>query len=234
MSYCVHCGVKLDPSASVCPLCQTPVQNPRQPVDHDSPRFYPPPQIVTSVVQNHFAVIAASILLLMGGVICLIIDIAVNRAFTWSRIAAGATALFWVVALMPVLLPRPNIYGLILLDCLCVIAYLYLMQMIFPDRAWFASLALPLVIACGLSIMLVVCLARSGMLHKLSLASCALILLGAVMILLETRLDLFLEGRLSLDWSWGVFAITFALALLLAIINIFQGLKFELKKRLHL
>ncbi|MFR1758279.1 MAG: hypothetical protein ACLSX2_01075, partial [Christensenellaceae bacterium] len=73
-----------------------------------------------------------------------------------------------------------------------------------------------------------------GMLHKLSLASCALTLLGAVMILLETRLDLFLEGRLNLDWSWIVFAIAFALALLLAIINIFQGLKFELKKRLHL
>ncbi len=234
MSYCVHCGVKLDPTASVCPLCQTPVQNPRQPVDDHSPRPYPPPQIATSVVQNHFAVIAASILLLLGGVICLIIDIAVNRAFTWSFIASGAMALFWVVTLMPVLIPRPNIYGLILLDCLCVIAYLYLMQMIFPQRTWFVSLALPLVIACGISVMVIVCLARSGMLHKLSLASCALILLGAVMILLETRLDLFLEGRLNLDWSWIVFAIAFVLALLLAVINIFQGLKFELKKRLHL
>lgn len=234
MSYCVHCGVKLDQTASVCPLCQTPVHNPRQPLDDTAARPYPPPQIVTSVVQNHFAVIAASILLLMGGVICLIIDIAVNHTFTWSLIAAGAMALFWVVTLMPVLLPRPHIYGLILLDCLCAIAYLYLMQMIFPQSAWFSSLALPLVIACGLSVMVIVCLARSGMLHKLSLASCALTLLGAVMILLETRLDLFLEGRLNLDWSWIVFAIAFALALLLAIINIFQGLKFELKKRLHL
>ena len=234
MSYCVHCGVKLDKTASVCPLCQTPVHNPRQPVDDTAARPYPPPQVVTSVVQNHFAVIAASILLLLGGVICLIIDLAVSHAFTWSLIAAGAMALFWIVTLMPVLLPRPNIYGLILLDCLCVIAYLYLMQMLFPQRAWFSSLALPLVIACGFSVMVIVCLARSGMLHKLSLTSCALTLLGAVMILLETRLDLFLEGRLNLDWSWVVFAIAFALALLLAIINIFQGLKFELKKRLHL
>ena len=25
MSYCVHCGVELDPTASFCPLCHTPV-----------------------------------------------------------------------------------------------------------------------------------------------------------------------------------------------------------------
>ena len=33
MSYCVNCGVELDPSAGICPLCHTPVCNPVQPVD---------------------------------------------------------------------------------------------------------------------------------------------------------------------------------------------------------
>lgn len=28
MSYCVNCGVKLDPSLKRCPLCNTPVVNP--------------------------------------------------------------------------------------------------------------------------------------------------------------------------------------------------------------
>ena len=28
MSYCVNCGVKLDPSLKRCPLCNTPVINP--------------------------------------------------------------------------------------------------------------------------------------------------------------------------------------------------------------
>lgn len=27
MSYCVNCGVELDPSAGICPLCHTPVVN---------------------------------------------------------------------------------------------------------------------------------------------------------------------------------------------------------------
>ena len=42
MSYCVNCGVELDATAERCPLCHTPVQNPRQPVDHDRPRPFPP------------------------------------------------------------------------------------------------------------------------------------------------------------------------------------------------
>ena len=37
MSYCVNCGVELDATASVCPLCQTPVCNPRCPVNREAP-----------------------------------------------------------------------------------------------------------------------------------------------------------------------------------------------------
>ena len=30
MSYCVNCGVELDASSRECPLCNTPVINPRE------------------------------------------------------------------------------------------------------------------------------------------------------------------------------------------------------------
>ena len=41
MSYCVNCGVELDKTCSVCPLCNTRVINPNQPVDTVSPKPYP-------------------------------------------------------------------------------------------------------------------------------------------------------------------------------------------------
>jgi hypothetical protein len=234
MSYCVNCGVKLDDGASVCPLCDTPVINPNILVDSRAPRHYPPPQIVTPVIQNHFSVIAASVLLLLGSVICLIIDAAINRSFTWSLVVAASAALFWIITLLPLLLPRTNAYTLTTLDSLCLVAYLYLMQLIFPQEAWLLSLGLPMVIACGLAVMLIIFLSQIGLLRKLSLISCSLTLLGALMVLLETRLDLFLDGRLHLQWSWVAFGVAFSLALLLAVIDIFQGLKNELKKRFHL
>lgn len=41
MSYCVHCGVELDATASFCPLCHTRVLDPGQPVDTVSPKPFP-------------------------------------------------------------------------------------------------------------------------------------------------------------------------------------------------
>ena len=41
MSYCVNCGVELNPAARECPLCRTPVLNPSCPVDADAPSFFP-------------------------------------------------------------------------------------------------------------------------------------------------------------------------------------------------
>ena len=41
MSYCVNCGVELDVSAHACPLCGTPVVNPRCPVDETAQPPFP-------------------------------------------------------------------------------------------------------------------------------------------------------------------------------------------------
>ena len=41
MSYCVNCGVELDVSAHACPLCGTPVVNPRCPVDETAQPLFP-------------------------------------------------------------------------------------------------------------------------------------------------------------------------------------------------
>ena len=41
MSYCVNCGVELDKTCSKCPLCNTPVYNPNQPIDRVSPPPFP-------------------------------------------------------------------------------------------------------------------------------------------------------------------------------------------------
>ena len=37
MSYCVNCGVELDPGAARCPLCGTPAWKP----DPDAPSYFP-------------------------------------------------------------------------------------------------------------------------------------------------------------------------------------------------
>ena len=41
MSYCVNCGVELDASAKKCPLCDTPVYNPKAPEPEKQPSPFP-------------------------------------------------------------------------------------------------------------------------------------------------------------------------------------------------
>ena len=41
MSYCVNCGVELDASATKCPLCDTPVYNPKAPEPSTQPSPFP-------------------------------------------------------------------------------------------------------------------------------------------------------------------------------------------------
>ena len=52
MSYCVNCGVELDPSAGICPLCHTPVVNPGRPVDEEAPPPFPTRRAEVQPVNN--------------------------------------------------------------------------------------------------------------------------------------------------------------------------------------
>ena len=63
MSYCVNCGVELDSTASFCPLCRTPVRNPGQPVDRDSPAPFPTELGKVSLASQRAAAVLISAML---------------------------------------------------------------------------------------------------------------------------------------------------------------------------
>ena len=53
MSYCVNCGVELDKTCGSCPLCNTPVYNPNQPVDTESVKPFPVQKGTTELAKRH-------------------------------------------------------------------------------------------------------------------------------------------------------------------------------------
>ena len=52
MSYCVNCGVELDASATKCPLCDTPVYNPKAPEPATQPSPFPKEKGQVEVVKR--------------------------------------------------------------------------------------------------------------------------------------------------------------------------------------
>ena len=79
MSYCVNCGVELDKTCSVCPLCNTRVINPNQPVDTVSPKPYPVNKgYVDSGIRKETAILMA-VCLATTAVVCGLLNLLRHR-----------------------------------------------------------------------------------------------------------------------------------------------------------
>ena len=79
MSYCVNCGVKLDPSLKYCPLCNTPVINP-----HDLSKMqpispFPKEKGQVEVVRRKDLAILLSVSLTAAGLCSLLLNLLVFR-----------------------------------------------------------------------------------------------------------------------------------------------------------
>lgn len=104
MSYCVNCGVELDVSAHACPLCGTPVVNPRCPVDETAqPPFPLARREVEPVDRRSLGLLLTGMLASVAVCCCAINWLAFFPAVPWSLYVAGAAAVLWVWAALPLL-----------------------------------------------------------------------------------------------------------------------------------
>lgn len=75
MSYCVNCGVELDATAAACPLCNTKVYNPNQPVATEVPTPYPTVKGAVEPVKAKEFTILMTIILLTTAVVCVLLNV---------------------------------------------------------------------------------------------------------------------------------------------------------------
>ncbi len=71
MSYCVHCGVELDASASRCALCGTPVLDPNalQPLPQEPTPFAETPY-VPKHMRRRFVAYLITVIMLIPNIVC--------------------------------------------------------------------------------------------------------------------------------------------------------------------
>ena len=104
MSYCVNCGVELDKTCSVCPLCNTKVINPNQPVDTVSPKPYPVDKgYVDSGIRKETAILMA-VCLATTAVVCGLLNLLFITFSHWSFYVIGTCIVLWIFCL-PIFFP---------------------------------------------------------------------------------------------------------------------------------
>ena len=204
MSYCVNCGVELDSTASFCPLCRTPVVNPRQPVDTGSPPPFPTERREVPPASKAELAILVSSMLASVAVCCGLLNLVLRSGHIWSLYVIGAAAMLWVWLVPPLLLRTMHLYLRLSADVLAVALYVFLISVDLDGSAWYWHLALPI--------------GTTG------------VFLSGV----ELLIDRYFLGRWQPGWSLVVLTVCAALVIPLIVVRRVPALREEVRRRFHL
>lgn len=235
MSYCVNCGVELDRSERICPLCSVEVQNPLQPFDDQAERPYadkPDPVIVRT--NRRFIAEIISIILAFPALLCAAVNVSLDGQLTWSLTVIGALLVAWTLAVPFYLYRRATLSKLFFPVLAAVLLYLLLIFARLGDLNTYLTLALPLAMlpACLLylnGLLIVHKIVRGYVVPAILLVSIGFLVMG-----IELVIEWHAYGEASPDWSYFVLIPCLAFALIYLALARRQSIVEEINRRLHI
>ena len=232
MSYCVNCGVELNPAASCCPLCGTPVLNPRQKADETAPAFFPTRRAEVAPVSKRAMALLLTAMLGSVAVCCALLNLVLKPHIPWYLFVVGAAAMLWVWTVFPLLARKVPLWGRLTLDVGAVGLYVFLISLALDGGTWFRNLAIPLLVLSAAVVFSLSWLLRRG--HSLlTTATMSLTAAGVFCLGVEACCDWYLHGRFAPGWSLVVFACCVGLCIPLLIIRRIPSLREEARRRFH-
>ncbi len=233
MSYCVHCGVELHATAGACPLCDTPVLNPRQMVDRVSPTPYPMNVGMEEVVETREFTMVVSVVFLTISVVCGLVNYYFLNRTHWSLHIMGALAVAWVMLLPNFFRGKVHPIVCIALDGGAVALYVGMISLLHPGQGWYPEIALPIIVV---STVLVEVFYLFTIRHRSSAISKAVLIMGIIAVItvvIELLIGFHYHRQIRLTWSAVVLLCCVAADVILVTISLHKGLRNELRKRMH-
>ena len=234
MSYCVECGVQLAQELEKCPLCHTPVINPNQPRGERAEPVYPDQiEVAIGQIDRGYARQLSVIITMVPIIIVLLLDL-LDGGRMWSPYVIGAMVMLWCFLVVPFVfrLRRPYLY--VTLDVLALCGYLALIAYMSGNFSWYLSIALPLLVLIGVSILLTLLILRRVEMVKLHRAALLLLLLAGILMVLEVIIDRSLWDAVMLSWSHYAATPLVVIAPMAFLLERNKVMKEEIRKRLFL
>ena len=217
--YCIKCGVQLDNSVKMCPLCQTKLQYP-DPVEAPASPLYPKNQYPKVLTRPGAIKATLLVLFLIPLLVTFLVDWQPDGQINWFGYAAGAIILGFVIFVFPYWFR--NSYPVLWVSCdlIATAAYLCYIDMV-TLGGWFLTFGLPVVAGFGLPLIAIMLLLRRFPNQKLYISGGALILLGLFTWMVEVLLEVSFQVEFF-GWSFctlGSFVIIGGLLVYLAANN---------------
>lgn len=234
MSYCVNCGVELDKTCSVCPLCNTRVINPSMPVDTDSPGPYPSSRGTVDDGLRRDTTILVTVTMATTAVVCGLLNLAIFSHTHWSFYVIGVCAVLWICCL-PLFFPtRLVIHTSLLLDGLGVAMYFGIIAWLHPGNGWYTAIALPLIALGTVMVEIFVFWLRHPRGSILVQASIFIAEIGIFTASIELLLHHYRQRPLLLSWSAVVLTCCAIIDATLITILRRSHLREAIRRRMHI
>lgn len=233
MSYCVNCGVELEASLEECPLCHTPVINPRELNKETPPSPYPTDKGQVEMVKRKDLGILITVVLTATSVTCLLLNLLVFNAHLWSLIVIGCCMCLFVFTFPAVYYSKMPVYLTLLADGVSVVIYLFLITFVTDTDMWFWQLGLPITVLLTVFAEVFPLLAKVFPLTVLSCALCLFIEIPAFCVALELMIKHLLERPYRIIWSAVVLTVCLIIDIALVTILAKKRLRNEVRRRLH-
>ena len=233
MSYCVNCGVELEASLKECPLCHTPVINPRELNKETPPSPYPTDKGQVEVVRRKDLGILISVVLTATSVTCLLLNLLVFNAHLWSLIVIGCCLCLFVFTCPAIFYSKMPISLTLLADGASVAIYLFLITFTTRSDTWFWELGLPIAVLLLIGAEIFPLLAKF---ISFTVLSCALVLFVEIptfCVALELLIRHVLEKPYRITWSAVVLTVCVIIVFALITILTKKRLRNEVRRRLH-
>lgn len=234
MSYCVNCGVELDPTAAFCPLCHTPVVNPNQPVDVASPKPFPTERGEVAPVSKWELALLLSAMLASVAVCCAILNIFLPAERTWSLYVIGAALMLWLWLVPPLLRRGMPFLVRLLLDVVAIAVYVLLIAIDLDGMGWYWAIALPIILLGGACVLFLGLVLGGGRRSILSTITLFIGTIGVFLMGVEYFIDRVRVGTWSPGWSLVVLTVCVALIIPLIIVRRIPSLREEARRRFHM
>lgn len=223
MSYCVNCGVELEKGCPECPLCDTPVINPREKNEQEQKPAYPATVDIPKSVNKRYWGFVLSLIMLIPNLVLIVLDMLVLDGSV-IKYVVGGFAVAWIWFIFPLLWKKQIPVVSLGIDAIALLVYLNMFRIYGDENGWFNSLVLPVVIALWAICNLFIFWLKKP--RTKSLISIAV--LGAINVMsfvIEICVSMFYSGKLQLTVSLVMTACCVSLMIFFAVLERSKRLK---------